>query len=177
MFQFSGFPSYDYFIHHMMTEYCSAGFPHSEICGSMDICSYPQLIAACHVLLRLLMPRHSPCALSSLTSLGSPFELNYMSFFPEIEYSCLPFYGKTHSSSLHCSVFKVQRRHLSMSLVGLGGLEPPTSRLSGVRSSLLSYKPIPSQVCALTTLFLHPLVEMRRIELLTSCVQSRRSPS
>ena len=111
MFQFSGFPSYDYFIHHMMTEYCSAGFPHSEICGSMDICSYPQLIAACHVLLRLLMPRHSPCALSSLTSLGSPFELNYMSFFPKIEYSCLPFYGKTHSSSLHCSVFKVQRRN------------------------------------------------------------------
>ena len=33
----------------------------------MDICSSPKLIAACHVLLRLLMPRHSPCALSSLT--------------------------------------------------------------------------------------------------------------
>ena len=27
-------------------------------------------------------------------------------------------------------------------LVGLGGLEPPTSRLSGVRSNLLSYRPI-----------------------------------
>ena len=27
-------------------------------------------------------------------------------------------------------------------LVGLGGLEPPTSRLSGVRSSRLSYKPM-----------------------------------
>ena len=26
--------------------------------------------------------------------------------------------------------------------VGLSGLEPPTSRLSGVRSNLLSYKPI-----------------------------------
>ena len=56
-------------IHHTMTEYCSAVFPHSEICGSTDICSLPQLIAACHVLLRLLMPRHSPCALSSLTYL------------------------------------------------------------------------------------------------------------
>ena len=31
------------------------------------ICSSPQLIAACHVLRRLLMPRHSPCALYSLT--------------------------------------------------------------------------------------------------------------
>ena len=54
-------------IHHTMTEYCSAVFPHSEICGSTDICSLPQLIAACHVLLRLPMPRHSPCALLSLT--------------------------------------------------------------------------------------------------------------
>ena len=32
------------------------------------MCSSPRLIAACHDLLRLLMPRHSPCALSSLTS-------------------------------------------------------------------------------------------------------------
>ena len=29
-----------------------------------------------------------------------------------------------------------------MCMVGLGGLEPPTSRLSGVRSNHLSYKPI-----------------------------------
>ena len=27
-------------------------------------------------------------------------------------------------------------------MVGLSGLEPPTSRLSGARSNLLSYKPI-----------------------------------
>ena len=31
------------------------------------MCGSPWLIAACHVLLRLLMPRHSPCALISLT--------------------------------------------------------------------------------------------------------------
>ena len=42
------------------------GFPHSEICGSKLICSSPQLIAACHVLLRLLVPRHSPYALLRL---------------------------------------------------------------------------------------------------------------
>ena len=29
------------------------GFPHSEILGSMVICTYPKLIAACHVLPRL----------------------------------------------------------------------------------------------------------------------------
>ena len=38
-------------------------------------------------------------------------------------------------------------------MVGLGGLEPPTSRLSGVRSSLLSYKPISTGVCSLPLSF------------------------
>ena len=44
------------------------GFPHSEICGSRDICSSPQLIAACHVLLRLPVPRHPPYALLCLAN-------------------------------------------------------------------------------------------------------------
>ena len=48
-------------------EVFSCGFPHSEICGSIDICSSPQLFAAYHVFLRLLVPRHPPCALISLT--------------------------------------------------------------------------------------------------------------
>ena len=30
-------------------------------------------------------------------------------------------------------------------MVGLGGLEPPTSRLSGVRSNRLSYEPVPTK--------------------------------
>jgi hypothetical protein len=33
----------------------------------MPACGSPKLIAACHVFLRLLLPRHPPCALSSLT--------------------------------------------------------------------------------------------------------------
>ena len=43
------------------------GFPHSEISGSTPVCGSPKLIAACHVLHRLLVPRHPPYALSSLT--------------------------------------------------------------------------------------------------------------
>ena len=43
------------------------GFPHSEISGSTPVCGSPKLIAAYHVLHRLLAPRHSPYALSSLT--------------------------------------------------------------------------------------------------------------
>ena len=68
MFQFRRFPTYTYLIQCTLSEYCSDGFPHSEILGSKLMCSSPRLIAACHVLHRLLMPRHSPCALISLTS-------------------------------------------------------------------------------------------------------------
>ena len=39
------------------------GLPHSDICGSPDICSLPQLFAAYHVLLRRREPRHPPYAL------------------------------------------------------------------------------------------------------------------
>ena len=53
------------------------GFPHSEISGSKLICSSPKLIAAYHVLHRLLMPRHSPCALFSLTNKAFCFTSSY----------------------------------------------------------------------------------------------------
>ena len=49
-------------------EVFSSRFPHSEISGSMDICSSPKLFAAYHVFHRLLVPRHPPYALSSMTS-------------------------------------------------------------------------------------------------------------
>ena len=52
-------------IHHTTTEVFSARFPHSDISGSMDICSSPKLFAAYHVLHRLSVPRHPPCALNA----------------------------------------------------------------------------------------------------------------
>ena len=55
-------------IHHTTAEVCSARFPHSDISGSLDICSSPKLFAAYHVFHRLLVPRHPPCALYSLTN-------------------------------------------------------------------------------------------------------------
>ena len=60
-------------IHAWILEVCSSGFPHSDICGSMDICSSPQLFAAYHVFHRLLVPRHPPCALISLTCRSQTF--------------------------------------------------------------------------------------------------------
>ena len=49
-------------------EVFSSRFPHSEISGSMDICSSPKLFAAYHVFHRLLVPRHPPYALFRMTN-------------------------------------------------------------------------------------------------------------
>ena len=56
-----------------------------------------------------------------LTTLLLSFDLMFLSFSPRI-YSLCSFQG---------------------TLVGSSGFEPPTSRLSGVRSNQLSYEPIP----------------------------------
>ena len=50
-------------------EVLSCRFPHSDISGSKAICTSPKLFAAYHVFHRLLVPRHSPCALTCLTFL------------------------------------------------------------------------------------------------------------
>ena len=55
-------------IYRAVIRFYRIGFPHSEIPGSKPACGSPRLIAACHVLHRLLLPRHPPCALSSLTT-------------------------------------------------------------------------------------------------------------
>ena len=51
------------------------GLLHSEIHGSMPTYGSPWLIAVSRVLLRLSVPRHSPCALCSLTMCFSWFFL------------------------------------------------------------------------------------------------------
>ena len=58
----------------------------------------------------------------------------------------------------------------ALPLVGPNGLEPSTSRLSGVRSNHLSYEPI----CAVIA---NRMVEMVGVEPMTSCLQGRRSPN
>ena len=59
-------------------------------------------------------------------------------------------------------------------MVGLGGLEPPTSPLSGVRSNHLSYRPDAFGLRAAGGL---EMVEPVGIEPTTPCLQSRCSPS
>ena len=66
MFQFPACPPVRLWIHLTVTDSSSAGFPHSDINGSMPACRSPLLFAACHVLLRRMVPGHPPCALCSL---------------------------------------------------------------------------------------------------------------
>ena len=68
MVHFPGFARTRLWIHRAVVRVHRTGFPHSEIPGSKPVCGSPRLIAACHVLHRLLLPRHPPCALSSLTT-------------------------------------------------------------------------------------------------------------
>ena len=59
-------PSMKLWIHFMVTGYCPAGFPHSEISGSRPTCGSPKLFAAYRVLHRQSVPWHPPCALVRL---------------------------------------------------------------------------------------------------------------
>ena len=66
MFHFSRFASHNYFTYYEIMHLC-IGFPHSDITGFSLLASSPVLFAGLHVLLRLQMPRHPPCALLLLT--------------------------------------------------------------------------------------------------------------
>ena len=66
MFQFPACPPVRLWIHLTVTGSSPAGFPHSDVNGSMPACGSPLLFAACHVLRRRMVPGHPPCALCSL---------------------------------------------------------------------------------------------------------------
>ena len=130
----------------------SCGFPHSEICESMLVYSSSQLIAVNHVLRRLSVPRHPPCALFSLTLLWLCFlDLIVISYFYAYPlrllktFCFLCLYRSLFYLAFVFLLFSFQGTSLCQGLkplVGSSGLEPPTSRLSGVRSNHLSYEPI-----------------------------------
>ncbi len=68
MFQFPGLPLPALFYSGRSTRALPrAGFPIRKSSDQRMVSSFPRLIAAAHVLHRLLAPRHPPCALSLLT--------------------------------------------------------------------------------------------------------------
>ena len=69
MFQFPALASHAYGFSAGSAGISRRGLPHSGIPGLASVCDYPRLIAAYHALHRLLVPRHPPYTLSSLTPL------------------------------------------------------------------------------------------------------------
>ena len=119
MFQFRRFPTYCYLIHSTLIRYCRTGFPHSDISGSMLICSSPKLFAACHVLHRLLMPRHSPCALYSLTKEIHLVLLNYAGNQQVTSQNCNCYPHLFRCSTIKCftNFFQFSLKDLSVALL------------------------------------------------------------
>ena len=148
MFQFGRFPSYTYLFSIWYMDLTPCGLLHSDISGSMCACHSPELFAAYHVLLRLLMPRHPPCALISLTysrimSCFSTEELFEIVFYP------LNFFNWISLISSLLFRYSIFKEHLSLSdiwshQVLFGGDEEnrtPDPLLARQVLSQLSYTP------------------------------------
>ncbi len=141
-----------------MTEVCSAGFPHSDISGSLDICSSPKLFAAYHVFHRLLVPRHPPYALSSITNLLRP------RVWTPLHISSVICVG---NSLLFLFVFSNQFSFL---------LLQASMITSDVLIFFLSFHFCMRFSRYTLDSFWNPM-EITRFELVTSCLQGRRSPN
>ena len=152
-------------IQHAVTGVLPDGFPHSDICGSMDICSSPQLFAAYHVFLRLLVPRHPPCALISLTItlLHSVATVGRSELFSvcNLRYLCL----LLNDFSFLLRIFRCASDVLKLAC-----------------SFLYKHLFLDISVCSFQcTIFYYEVFRLRleteRFELLTPCLQGRCSPN
>ena len=122
---------------HPMT---GAGLPHSETPGSKRACRSPGLIAADRVLHRLVMPRHPSCARIRLAEDRNPRHSRYVATLLDTQTVQLskidpPPLGREIPSG------RALPRVFCRQLVGVPGIEPGTSSLSGTRSNQLSYTP------------------------------------
>ena len=112
-----------------------AGLPHSETCGSKCACHSPQLIAAYRVLHRLVMPRHPSCARIRLAEDRNPRPSRYVA-------TLLPRTVQLSKiNPAEAGKSELRRETWPQGLVGVPGIEPGTSSLSGTRSNQLSYTP------------------------------------
>jgi hypothetical protein len=149
------------------------GFPHSEIFGSTPVRGSPKLIAAYHVLLRLLAPRHPPNALLALDQLlhlsknlgsrdpGSPSRAGVI---PRPRNSNSHPRGRTTRQRNRAA----RRRPRRQDLCFLSTMSLNNAR-GGPRHA--------SNLCFLYGNRYPPVVEVNGIEPMTSCLQSRRSPN
>ena len=150
----------------------------------MCACHYPKLIAAYHVLHRLLVPRHPSCALLKLDHrkfvAWRPLRQNRL-IAANTDARCVA----AHNSPSCVIVKELFSRMMTLrrsgmpspekNMVGVPGFEPGTSSLSGTRSNQLSYTPLKRPDRSGWSKPWRRLVELRGFEPLTSCLQSRCS--
>jgi hypothetical protein len=122
------------------------GFPIQRSPDQSLFSGSPKLIAAYHVFRRLLAPRHPPCALSSLTIKPfTPIQLSKSDYvLGRLKASPISGGGeRTRTDDLLRAkqALSQSELHPQRLLVGLDRFELSTSRLSGVRSNQLSYRP------------------------------------
>ena len=170
-------------------------FPHSDICGSRVVRTSPQLFAAYHVFRRLLRPRHPPNALMRLFIL-----IMFLAFALKTSFYCL---CHTHTQvSVKVSVIYLYSAYCSS--YGLS-FPKPLSTIRSTYKPKFTFLYVNLFVCLFLFTFstdqgdrvlprikghlyisylsfhkkqiLKRMVEVNGIEPMTSCVQSRRSPS
>ena len=147
------------------------GFPHSEIFGSTPVRGSPKLIAAYHVLLRLLAPRHPPNALLALD------QLLHLS-------KNLTVQGTSGSPSRAGAIPRPRNSILTREVVPPGNTLTRAARRRPRRQDLcflstMSQNHVTKRTTSTprTSDPLRQLVEVNGIEPMTSCLQSRRSPN
>ena len=168
MFQFPWLASTTYLFSRRLHSMTCARLPHSGISGSTPVSGSPKLIAACYALHRPLTPRNPPQALLRLINKSflsyfkqysiikelRPIKLGLYLFF--ILYARILIWWRWTGSNrrppackagalpaeLHPPLISYNTSSLVLSnMVGLDRFELSTSRLSGVRSNQLSYRP------------------------------------
>ena len=113
----------------------TGGFPHSEIRGSTIARISPQLIAACHVLHRLLAPRHPP---NALIALNTYHQCPHAGPNPTMQSSA---YQTNSASLIHSSAHETTTPHKALaphdtaSLVTNQSDSPVKQHASQIRSS------------------------------------------
>ena len=126
MFQFPSFASAAYVFSGGSRGLTAGGFPIRKSPGQSLLGGSPELIAACHVLHRLLTPGHPPCALIRLTTTQcmKEFRTPSRSVFKEPGRIDRRPYVKT----------KTYCQQTLLPLVEVNGIEPMTSWLQTRRS-------------------------------------------
>ena len=132
------------------------GFPHSEISGSKGASASPELIAACHVLLRLSAPRHPSEALQRLIVLSKTHARGrnrrrerVLQRYPRTDFTLSDYvfiestleatFRPGKSFLLRCQCAPPFKGHANLDdrepLVEPDGIEPTTSCLQSTRST------------------------------------------